>query len=95
MVHIDPEDDEFASPNNALPLRTEIRQRLDQQWQHLGISERLDKLVLHYLDGKVHVDVFLKSGGQEPRQLVGLSAEIRESARKARDIGEVRVYVQT
>jgi cation diffusion facilitator family transporter len=95
MVHIDPEDDEFASHNNALPLRTEIRQRLDQQWQHLGISERLDKLVLHYLDGKVHVDVFLKSGGQEPRQLVGLSAEIRESARKARDIGEVRVYIQT
>jgi cation diffusion facilitator family transporter len=95
MVHIDPEDDEFASPNNALPLRTEIRRRLDEQWQHLGINERLDKLVLHYLDGKVHVDVFLKPGGQEPEQLAGLSAQIRESARQARDIGEVRVYIQS
>jgi cation diffusion facilitator family transporter len=95
MVHIDPEDDEFASPNNALPLRAEIRRRLDQQWQHLGVNERLDKLVLHYLDGKVHIDVFLKPGDQGYGQLAGLSAKIRESAGKARDIGEVRVYIQT
>jgi cation diffusion facilitator family transporter len=90
MVHIDPEDDELASPNNALPLRDEIVRRLDQQWQHLGIAERLEKLVLHYLDGKVHIEVFLKPGLADP----GLSAAIRDTARQARDIGEVTVYTR-
>ena len=94
MVHIDPEDDELASPNDALPLRSEILRRLDQQWQHLEIGGHLDKVVLHYLDGKVHVDVFLKHGAEDMQQLVGLSAAIREAAGKAQDIGEVTVYVQ-
>jgi len=93
-VHIDPEDDELASPNSGLPLRNEVVRRLDQQWRHLGIAERLDKLVLHYLGGTVHVDVFLKPELQDPGQLAGLSAKIREAARQARDIGKVTVYTR-
>ena len=93
-VHIDPEDDEQASPCHDLPLRDEILQRLEQQWQPLGIGEQLDKVVLHYLDGKVHIDVFLKDGGQGPQQLVELTTAIREAAGKAQDIGAVNVYVQ-
>jgi cation diffusion facilitator family transporter len=94
MVHIDPEDDELASPNSGLPLRNEIVRRLDKQWQHLGIDERLDKLVLHYLDGRVHVDVFLNPGVEETGQLAGLSEKICETARQARDIGKVKVYTR-
>ena len=93
-VHIDPEDDELASSCAGLPLRDEILQRLEQQWQYLDIGEQLDKVVVHYLDGKVHVEVFLKSAGEETQQLVELSTAIRESAQKAQDIGDVSVYVQ-
>ena len=93
-VHIDPEDDELASSCAGLPLRDEVLQRLEQQWQHLDIGEQLDKVVVHYLDGKVHVEVFLKSAGEETQQLVELSTAIRESAQKAQDIGDVSVYVQ-
>ena len=93
-VHIDPEDDERASSCAGLPLRDEILRRLEQQWQPLGIRERLDKVVLHYLDGKVHIDVFLKDDGQAPRQLAELTTGIREAAHKAQDIGAVNVYVQ-
>ncbi len=93
-VHIDPEDDELASSCAGLPLRDEILRRLEQQWQHLDISERLDKVVVHYLDGKVHVEVFLNSTGEESGQLAELSTAIRESAQKAQDIGDVNVYVQ-
>ena len=94
-VHIDPEDDELASSCAGLPLRDEVLRRLEQQWQQLDIGERLDKVVLHYLNGKVHVEVFLKSGDMELQPLVELAAAIREVARKAQDIGEVDVYVSS
>ena len=93
-VHIDPEDDELASSCAGLPLRDEILRRLEQQWQHLDIGERLDKVVVHYLDGKVHVEVFLNSTGEDSRRLAELSTAIRESAQQAQDIGDVSVYVQ-
>ena len=37
-VHIDPEDDEFASPCTHLPLRDEILRRLEAQWQSLEMT---------------------------------------------------------
>ena len=91
-VHIDPEDDERASSCAGLPLRDEILRRLEQQWQPLGIRERLDKVVLHYLDGKVHVDVYLPVSGVSLEPPLELSATISEAAKKAEDIGDVRVY---
>jgi cation diffusion facilitator family transporter len=93
-VHIDPEDDELASSCKGLPLRDEVLRRLEQQWQHLDIGERLDKVVVHYLNGKVHVEVFLNSTGEDSQQLAELSAAIREVAQKAQDIGDVNVYIQ-
>ena len=93
-VHIDPEDDEQASSCAGLPLRDEVLRRLEQQWQPLDIGERLDKVVVHYLDGQVHVEVFLHSTGEDSQQLAELSRAIRESAQGAQDIGDVSVYVQ-
>jgi len=93
-VHIDPEDDEQASSCAGLPLRDEVLRRLEQQWQHLDIGERLDKVVVHYLDGQVHVEVFLHSTGEDSQQLSELSRAIRESAQGAQDIGDVSVYAQ-
>ena len=92
-VHIDPEDDQRASSCADLPLRDEILRQLEQQWQPLDIGERLDKVVLHYLDGQVHIDVFLKDG-QQPLPVVELTTAIREAAHKIQDIGVVNVYVQ-
>jgi cation diffusion facilitator family transporter len=94
-VHIDPEDDEFASPVDLLPLRNEILRRLGQQWQHIDFGADIDRVVLHYLDGKVHVDVFLPLNGMSPEKSDELSAMIREAALKAEDIGEVCVYYQS
>jgi len=50
--------------------------------------------VVHYLNGKVHVEVFLNSTGEDSQQLAELSAAIREVAQKAQDIGDVSVYIQ-
>ena len=89
-VHIDPEDDEVA-PCKRLPLRNEILRRLEQQWQALDLGPGIDKVMLHYLDGKVHVDVFMKMEGLEAGKMAGLSERICTAARQADDIGEVTV----
>ncbi|MBI3901623.1 MAG: cation transporter [Nitrosomonadales bacterium] len=57
MVHIDPEDDSLTRPNARLPSR-------DALLKHLAgrLGEDLPqggRILLHYLDGKIDVDVFL------------------------------------
>ena len=94
-VHIDPEDDELASPCNDLPLRNEILKRLGQQWQGIEFGAGIEKVVLHYLNGRVSVDVFLPLGEMQRDKTAELSTRIREAALKAEDVGDVRVYFQS
>jgi cation diffusion facilitator family transporter len=94
-VHIDPEDDELASSCDHLPLRNEVLRRLGEQWQDIELGTEIEKVVLHYLDGRVSVDVFLPLSDVKPEKTGELSALIREAALKAKDVGEVRVYYQS
>lgn len=59
MVHIDPEDDEVAAPSHGLPLRNEVLATLQSQWQNLEAAQHIEETLLHYLDGKIHVEVLL------------------------------------
>lgn len=91
-VHIDPENDELASPCDQLPLRDVILQRLERSWQDLDPAAWLERVVLHYLDGRVHADVFVRTCGLAPEARTRLAADIRTRAAAARDVGEVKVY---
>ena len=92
MVHIDPEDDELASPCTHLPLRDEILRRLEEQWQSLEPAPQVDKVLLHYLDGRVNVDVYLSMPASPGNEWHVLAGAVSEAARQAKDIGDVRVY---
>lgn len=59
MVHIDPEDDEKAAPSTGLPLRHEVLARLQKHWAGIEAAQHIEETVLHYLDGKIHVEVLL------------------------------------
>ncbi len=59
-VHIDPEDDETASPCKHLPSRDDILSVLDPVLQELGINKSND-IVLHYLDGKISLSICLET----------------------------------
>jgi cation diffusion facilitator family transporter len=91
-VHIDPEDDELASPCTHLPLRDEILQRLDACWDSLQPRPEIDRVVLHYLDGRVNVDVFVPMESEASEGLLMRARQIIEAAGCAQDIGKVRVY---
>ncbi len=92
MVHIDPEDDELTKPCDDLPLRDVMLQRLDAQWQDIALDDRLQRVVLHYLNGQVHADVFLQGSDLDPDQQSALAARVRAAGMRARDIGEIAVY---
>jgi len=59
-VHIDPEDDE-NTPNSCkhLPLRNTVMQQLQNSWVDIPQMQHILNSTLHYLDGKVDVEVVL------------------------------------
>ena len=91
-VHIDPEDDELASPCTHLPLRDEILRRLEAQWQSLEPRPQVEKVILHYLDGRVHVDVYLPMPAGTGQERDAFAAAVSKAAREAEDIGDVHVF---
>lgn len=64
-VHVDPEDDEIVEPSLDLPVRKELCALLRQRWQGVRITPEkvvtnyLDDMRLHYLSGKLHIELYL------------------------------------
>jgi cation diffusion facilitator family transporter len=57
-VHIDPEDDEQAPSCAGLPMRAEALVRLGRLWEAVPEAAGRQRTILHYLNGKVDVEVF-------------------------------------
>ena len=68
MVHIDPEDDSKARPNAHLPSRSKLLDHLSQRLDSAAPLE--SSVVLHYLDGKVDIEIF--TAGLKHEELAAL-----------------------
>ncbi len=92
-VHIDPEDDEAGSPSMDLPLREEVLNHLRQRWQAItGDGVDLNDVTLHYLNGRLHVELVLPLSVLEGAADVGeLVRQIKEAAADQVEIGEIEV----
>ena len=58
-VHIDSEDDADSHLCASLPLRKTVLAQLEQRWKPLLDSDSIRHINLHYLSGKIHVDLML------------------------------------
>jgi cation diffusion facilitator family transporter len=58
-VHVDSEDDELYSECATLPLREALLPQLADHWKHLPGAENIKNITLHYLAGKIIVDITL------------------------------------
>jgi hypothetical protein len=92
MVHIDPEDDEFAMPCCHLPDRGQIMARLQQYWAGIPEAQQLRVSTMHYLNGKIHLEVEL------PLAVLGevaaaerLVERLQAAVDSDKDIAEVKV----
>lgn len=86
-IHIDPEDDEVFIPTSHLPLRATVLQDLRRVWQDELELIDMEKIVLHYLDGKVHVELFCKTGHTSD-----LSEKLRDKAGSLEYTGRIDLY---
>ena len=60
-VHIDPEDDETSKPSHGLPSRNEFMKSIYPEIQAQKLDQDIRNIILHYVDGKVEVEVFFRS----------------------------------
>ncbi len=91
MVHVDPENDEKQKPSLGLPSRSWIRNQLEQRWTDLPLTKKIERISLHYLDGKLDIEVCLPAAAipvteAEKEQLQALY-------RSADDMAEIREIV--
>lgn len=91
LVHIDPEDDSVAISCAGLPLRREVLGDLRKVWNDDIDSFELDEVTLHYLNGKVHVDL-VRSSRAAIVNAEQLTQRLQEQARVLDYIGDVQVY---
>jgi cation diffusion facilitator family transporter len=92
-VHIDPEDDERGTPCKGLPLRREALPLLQNRWRDLlPVAADSDRVRLHYLDGKIDVELCLPlayyAGSGESDEL---KRALKEAIRDLPQFGGVRV----
>jgi hypothetical protein len=90
-VHIDPEDDEQNSPCDKLPLRGDLIEALKLRWEHIE-GVKADQVTLHYLDGKLQVELGLPlSMLEQTRDPERLVADIQEAAQALPEVDSVMV----
>ena len=71
-VHIDPEDDETCSPSKDLPSRKQVMAELYPLLQQNQLDKDISNIVLHYIDGKVEIEIFVTKA-QDKKSLTALN----------------------
>jgi cation diffusion facilitator family transporter len=79
MVHIDPEDDLKAKPNAHLPSRPSLLAHLAERLGEPGLLE--NRVVFHYLDGKVDAEIYLSAHQRLAAQAEELQKRCNELVR--------------
>lgn len=92
-VHIDSEDDQASDLSAGLPLRRTVLRQLRECWQSIIDPALIQAVSLHYLSGKIQVDVVLplRAAGERVNA-EALAEELARAAAKLPHIGPVRVY---
>jgi hypothetical protein len=92
-VHIDPEDDETAPPCLGLPVRSAALRTLKELWRDIAYADQGTRVVLHYLNGRVDVDVYFPLSvcdSDDARR--HMETAMRQSVSEHASFGRLRVY---
>lgn len=93
LVHIDPEDDSLALLCSGLPLRREVLADLREAWAGEVDAAECGSVTLHYLSGKVHVDLVRPMSDME-ENAQNLCLHLQNKAQALPYIGQVRIFYQ-
>ncbi len=85
-VHIDPEDDETCSPSKDLPSRNQVMAELYPLLQKNQVDNDISNIVLHYIDGKVEIEIFVTKPQNE-----NILGALSNACKQCKDIRSVTV----
>ncbi len=92
-VHIDPEDDGTTAPYAKLPERAEALGILTKLLFNNKCDDEIERIQLHYLDGKIHVDFYLPlSCLESDKSHDEILAKLKETVNKLDIFGDIKVY---
>jgi len=92
LVHVDPEDDQEGPPSSHLPGRKALLDRLRPRWETIGVRLQPEEVILHYLDGRVSLELELPlAAGGSPAVAAELARELTRVSREIEEIGDVKV----
>jgi cation diffusion facilitator family transporter len=92
-VHIDPENDEESPPCEGLPMRKQVMQLLQEYWQGQTCIDKDTKIKLHYLSGKINIDLVLPIscyGNQE--QSKSIRKTLNEKIEQDKRFGRLQIF---
>jgi len=95
MVHIDPEDDERYPLNAQLPLRKEIEEKIHIACRLIDESKAIEDIGLHYLEGKLQLDLFLPLSilhNANPDEVSALKDKFRSALSSVEDVAGIDLY---
>lgn len=92
-VHIDPEDDENRLPSVDSPNRERIETQLRQAWIDLPHYGAIDRILIHYLDGKLEIEVFFRSDSLKGPEIESLKQTYCDAIKSLPDIERIEFHV--
>lgn len=92
-VHIDPEDDETVMPSLNSPDREKLEIDLREQWKHLPAYTDITKLLIHYLDGKLQIELFFSATVLAQHNIHELATRYRTAAKAINQIERIDIHV--
>jgi cation diffusion facilitator family transporter len=93
LVHIDPEDDEQIALSAHLPSRQVLLARLREFWQDSAAAGQIRRVTLHYLDGKLRVEVYLPLElAHDEAERQRLTAALQQPAQAMAEIESLTVH---
>ncbi len=91
-VHVDAEDDEVSQPSRDLPLRDSAIQEILQSWKGIEGIENHERILLHYLYGKIGIDVYLPLNNFESKIHTEKLTDALQKAVNPIRFDQVRLY---
>ncbi|MFW0078955.1 MAG: cation diffusion facilitator family transporter [Coxiella endosymbiont of Haemaphysalis qinghaiensis] len=92
-VHIDPENDATSTHSVNLPSREDLHRLLKASCQNLTGFKAIQRIILHYLEGKVYIEIYLPLSAikDEKKQL---KSQYQKIVTQVKSIAKVSLYFE-
>ena len=94
IVHIDPENDAISMLSASLPDRQAVLKLLKDRWKNLPHFQKIHRTILHYLNGKLHIEIYLSLTALRNNKQSSLECQYQKVATDIDIIKTVTIYFE-